>query len=95
MAVRPIDGNALKVRCFRSTEFNRDTGRFDLPVVPWHDIEDTDTLDYAQVIHARWLLRDDGEGLRIVCSHCGKESKEETPFCAQCGAKMDGGTKDG
>lgn len=47
--------------------------------------------EVAPVIHARWLLKDDGEGLRRVCSSCGKESKQETPFCAQCGAMMDGG----
>lgn len=49
----------------------------------------------AEPIRNSWLMRDDGEGLRIVCSRCGKESKQETPFCAQCGAKMDGGKIDG
>lgn len=47
----------------------------------------------AEPIRNSWLMRDDGEGLRIVCSRCGKESKEEKPFCAECGAMMDGGTE--
>lgn len=51
--VRLIDANALKVRMFRSKEFNYETGRFDLPVVPWHDIEDADTIDAVQVVRCR------------------------------------------
>lgn len=39
--------------------------------------------------HGCWIFRDDGEGLRRVCSECGKESKEEKPWCAECGAQMD------
>jgi hypothetical protein len=37
---------------------------------------------------ARWMVKDDGEGLRTVCSACGRETKEETPFCAACGMPM-------
>lgn len=51
--MRPIDADALKVRMFRSNEFNCDTGSFDLPVVPWHDIEDAETLDY--VLRQQWI----------------------------------------
>ena len=50
---RLIDANALKVRMFRSREFNYETGSFDLPVVPWHDIEDADTIDAAEVVRSR------------------------------------------
>ena len=51
--VRLIDANTLKVRMFRSKEFNRETGSFDLPVVPWHDIEDADTIDAVPVVRCR------------------------------------------
>lgn len=81
MEVRPIDANALL-----ELAHNHVGGTVDC-----NDIARFPTLDYAPVIHARWIMRDDGEGLRRVCSRCGNESKEETPFCAHCGAKMDGG----
>lgn len=86
MEVRPIDANAL-FDALRDNEFQT--------FCPLDEVDDViaaaPTIDYAPVIHARWLMRDDGEGLRRVCSRCGKESKQETPFCAQCGAMMDGG----
>lgn len=97
--VRPIDGNAL---CETLKDWRGDREGLDMNDV--HAIayyqamsrairisEGAPVLDYAPVIRARWLLRDDGEGLRIVCSRCGRESKEEKPFCAECGARMDGG----
>lgn len=96
--MRPIDSDALKVRMFRSEEFNRDTGSFDLPVVPWHDIEDAETLDYAPVRHGEWI-EDELEYpeeviFRYKCSECGRTELVKEPYC-HCGARMDGGEKDG
>lgn len=96
--MRPIDADALKVRMFRSNEFNRDTGSFDLPVVPWHDIEDADTLDFAPIRHGEWEQKKHkifGNTYEYVCSVCGCDyALAEYKYCPNCGAKMDGGKKD-
>lgn len=94
--IRPIDANAVRRKAeWIAMEFRgrgNELGEAIAEVLgECVDEEHAPTLDYAPVIRARWLLRDDGEGLRIVCSRCGRESKEEKPFCAECGAKMEGG----
>ena len=63
-----------------------------IPVIR-QNILDQPTIEAEPVRHGYWILKDSGEGLRRVCSRCGNESKQETPFCAHCGARMDGGTK--
>lgn len=37
--------------------------------------------------HGAWIWRDDGEGLRRVCSECGREGGG-TRFCPHCSAGM-------
>ena len=97
MAVRPIDGKWEKqrggvVRCSYCDKGYRITkGGANVLTFAFCPNCGTRMDGKAEPIRHRWLLKDDGEGLRCVCSHCGKESKEETPFCAQCGAVMDGG----
>lgn len=50
--------------------------------------------DVAPVVHAYWkrVDKDDG-GHDTVCSHCSTPivTYLETPYCHNCGAKMDGG----
>lgn len=92
--VRLIDANALKVRMFRSHEFNRDTGSFDLPVVPWHDVEDADTIDAVEVVHGRWLeLSPFRTSTTLKCSVClhwqPAYAHEPWKYCPNCGARMD------
>ena len=59
-------------------------------------IEDAPTADVVEVKHGMWLHKN-GE---MICSVCGGEALMdevyyESPFCPDCGAKMDGGVKDG
>lgn len=64
------------------------------------DIENFPAADVTPVVHGRWL---DGK-----CTVCGWEEPDigtwdgydaeawiETPYCPNCGAKMDGGVDDG
>lgn len=58
------------------------------------------TLDLAPVVHGEWEERtrmlswcDDDVDVYFVCSACNEENYGETPFCPNCGAKMDGGKK--
>ena len=52
--------------------------------------------DVASVVHAYWkrVDKDDG-GHDTVCSHCSTPivTYLETPYCHNCGAKMDGGAR--
>lgn len=45
------------------------------------------TLDVEFVKYGEWVY---GENDIPRCSECGVEVKEISPFCPQCGAKMDG-----
>lgn len=45
--------------------------------------------DWKPVVHGKWI-----EGpSNPYCSECFVECRDETPFCPNCGAKMDGGDK--
>ena len=58
---------------------------FELAVIP--------TADVAPVVHGEWVWQEDA----LVCSICerpaptkGDYVQIETPYCPQCGARMDG-----
>lgn len=43
---------------------------------------------YRQIQRAEWMVVDSGDGLRTICSHCRKETRDEHPFCPKCGSIM-------
>lgn len=43
--------------------------------------------DVAPVVRGRWIKGSSNP----YCSECFVECRDETPFCPNCGAKMDGG----
>lgn len=46
--------------------------------------------DVQPVRHGKWLSRCEGDIYAFSeCSECGNTESCETPYCAQCGAKMD------
>lgn len=53
------------------------------------------TIDAVEVVHGRWVIQRyyggarKGMVSRIVCDVCN-EPNEETNYCPNCGAKMDG-----
>ena len=54
------------------------------------------TTDVAPVIHGEWIHKN-GE---MYCSVCGSEALMDevyykSPYCPDCGARMDGGKKNG
>ena len=60
---------------------------------------DLPSADVAPVRHGRWELDvlDGTPGYRpvcIVCSECHRVNYGSTPYCPNCGAKMDGGDSD-
>jgi rubrerythrin len=56
---------------------------------------ETNTVDAVEVFHAYWEGDEPGEW---HCSHCGEYAAdggyEQTKYCPNCGAKMDGERKD-
>jgi hypothetical protein len=59
-------------------------------VVPVSDIEAAPAADVAEVVHGRWLTNSD-DGYYPYCSVCKEEPKSGimTPYCPNCGCKMD------
>ena len=55
------------------------------------------TIDAVPVIHGEWVTKHfytEGNGVDIpFCTACKKPNRfpQKTPFCPNCGAKMDGG----
>lgn len=55
--------------------------------------------EYIKIKHGKWLINSDGKWLdncyRPYCSQCKYEPRlatnDRTPYCPNCGAKMDGG----
>ena len=70
------------------------------------DLSDYPTVDAVPVVHGRWIpIEYDGyaDGNPVwdlwECSECQEEHGGDedtlTPYCPNCGAKMDGGAEDG
>ena len=59
-----------------------------------HMIEEAPAVDAVPMTHAKWLLRHVGHGHYWECSHCHQNPciyvTEDTKFCPNCGAKMNG-----
>lgn len=49
-------------------------------------------VDVAPVVHGRWIYHDDDMMPWVNCSVCGvcTDSMNKTPYCPNCGAKMEG-----
>lgn len=62
-------------------------------------IKNIPAADVASVVHGEWILKHVGAGHYWECSSCHKNPciyvTENTKFCPNCGAKMDGGKSNG
>ena len=97
---RLIDANALSCEidgC--SFESGYDAGKVLIMIA------EAPTVDAVEVVHGRWIpLEYDGyaDGNPVwdlwECSECQEEHSGDedtlTPYCPNCGAKMDGGNED-
>lgn len=89
MAKRYIDADALLEKRWDVPFETKDA--YYVQVVDVADIENAPTADVVEVKHGEWL-HENGE---MVCSVCGEEALMdevyyESPYCPDCGAKMDG-----
>ena len=82
---RLIDANALLEKLKKTSRYF--TVKF--------DIEEAPTVDAVEVVHGRWLQHIvNNYGIKryigFTASCCGRWSKNQTRYCPNCGAKMDG-----
>lgn len=61
-------------------------------------VDDADAADVVEVVHGEWKLKHIGAGHYWECSVCHTNPciyvTENTKFCPNCGARMDGGNED-
>ena len=84
--MRLIDANALKVKGFA----DHDTGE---GIVFVQDIDEAPTVDAVEVVHGRWIKKEQKDHPFSVllphCSECGALKVQDTAnYCPNCGAKM-------
>lgn len=85
--MRPIDANAIDVGDI-SCSYGENCRLEDVQEL----IDDRPTVDAQLVKHGKWVRDASGE---LNCSYCGYAPKwDDDKFCANCGAKMDGGGED-
>ena len=60
------------------------------------------TVDAVEVVHGRWIEKqepitwcEDDVEVFYECSVCETQNYGESPYCPNCGAKMDGGNGNG
>lgn len=70
------------------------TRRYENPEICAQEINSIPTADVAPVVHGRWepIINAYGDLEGWICA-CGRESKELSKYCPNCGAKMDGGAR--
>lgn len=52
------------------------------------EVDAQTAADVVPVVHGKWIKGPSNP----YCSECFVECRDETPFCPNCGAMMDGGT---
>ena len=88
--MRPIDADALLEKMQRTSRY--------FSVV--YDVDAMPTLDVAPVVHGRWMHEETEDGFHTWrCSRCGRGMSDNPEgidlYCYHCGARMDGGDKNG
>lgn len=62
------------------------TRRYENPEICTQEINSIPAADVAPVAYGRWIKGSSNP----YCSECFVECRDETPFCPNCGTKMDG-----
>ena len=98
MEVRPIDANALIKELTEKGWIKDDITKDPVEVTAIRSaIDAAPTLDDKPVVHAHWKMKIVKSGYWYECSNCGSHwtingethECEQTPYCYNCGAKMD------
>jgi rubrerythrin len=80
----------------RRYERSNDKVLYDLYRMVVRRINSAQTADVVEVRHAQWIKRidplewcEDDVDVYYECSNCGCNNYGESPYCPNCGAKMD------
>ena len=93
--MRPIDADALIPSEVHTVVVRKADGEEVWASVLYAEqIDNAPTVDAEPVRHGHWSKRQDGELYNlpfsvVCCSVCGNPQSTETPYCSNCGAKMD------
>ena len=78
------------------------TRRYENPEICTQEINSIPAADVAPVVHGHWVEKelfipwcDDDVDIIYECSCCRTESGGTSPYCPNCGAKLDGGADNG
>ena len=52
-------------------------------------LESLSAMDAVEERRGRWIMHDDFLGLTCECSECHIETCGDSPYCPNCGARMD------
>lgn len=92
--MRPIDADALE-NDIRKVLRNRHSKRAILALYMMLDIiKGRDTIAVSPVRHGKWTNIGGKKYTVYSCSECDREQSAKTPYCPNCGAKMDGNEKE-
>ena len=90
---RLIDANDALERLEKAEEEMMVVSMVGCKAVPMHGvvefIKTRPTVDAVEVVHGRWDKNWSGDNI-VYCNQCYMPQDVPTPYCAGCGAKMDG-----
>lgn len=98
LTMRLIDADRLQTAFLADLDTAMSSYSGDMVQIMLIDIDECPTVDAALVVHGRWVF-DAGFEFCWKCSKCKypapfdkfAKTQEKTPYCPNCGAKMDGG----
>jgi hypothetical protein len=86
--MRLIDADQLKASIEKKDRYNLGGEK---RIIVCGMLDDAPTIEAEPVKHGRWLPHKITASSK--CSLCRRVFADETPYCPNCGAKMDGGEK--
>ena len=88
---RLIDANAFEEYHCNGCPYRREGSctKDDPICATIQDLKDFPTVDAVEVVHWRWDKNWSGDNI-VYCNQCYMPQYMPTPYCASCGAKMDG-----
>ncbi len=91
--MRLIDADkALKIAESYGTTHGTTLGRHSgVADIIHYEIAKLPTIEAEPVRHGKWVKHGGDKYPYYECSECGHDNNMKNPYCAYCGAKMDGG----
>ena len=75
-------------KCYKSVVNSLSSGFYEVDEL----VNQQPTVDAVEVVHGKWDVNFEGDNI-VYCNQCYIPQCMETPYCPNCGSKMDGGDK--